>query len=62
MINGQRVAEAKRSLQFSSTTVKEIAYELSFNSPEEFSHFFKKNTNFSPANYRSNFINIGVNI
>lgn len=60
IINGQLVAEAKRSLQFRSCAVKEIAYELNFNSPEQFSHFFKKNTKFSPANYRDQFVNIGV--
>ncbi|WP_207424383.1 helix-turn-helix domain-containing protein [Desertivirga brevis] len=59
IINGQLVAEAKRSLQFSSSPVKEIAYQLNFNSPEQFSHFFKKNTSFSPANYRDQFLNLG---
>jgi AraC family transcriptional activator of pobA len=60
IINGQLIAEAKRSLQFSSTQVKEIAYQLRFSSPEQFSHFFKKNTNFSPASYREYFVSIGV--
>jgi AraC family transcriptional activator of pobA len=59
IINGQLVAEAKRSLQFSSSPVKEIAYLLNFNSPEQFSNFFKKNTNFSPANYRDHFVSMG---
>lgn len=60
IINGQIVAEAKRSLQFSSNPVKEIAYQLNFNTPEQFSHFFKKNTRISPADYRNQFISIGV--
>ncbi len=60
IINGQIVAEAKRFLQFSSNTVKEIAYELSFNTPEQFSHFFKKNTSMSPADYRNQFVNLGM--
>ncbi|MDR3025465.1 helix-turn-helix transcriptional regulator [Chryseobacterium sp.] len=60
IINGQIVAEAKRLLQFSSYTVKEIAYQLNFGTSEQFSHFFKKNTELSPAKYRSNFIHIGV--
>jgi AraC-type DNA-binding domain-containing proteins len=60
IINGQIVAEAKRLLQFSSNTVKEIAYELSFNTPEQFSHFFKKNAETSPADYRTQFISIGT--
>ncbi len=60
IINGQIIAEAKRFLQFSSYAVKEIAYELNFNSSEQFSHFFKKNTKLSPAAYRSQFISIGL--
>ncbi|MDR6461891.1 helix-turn-helix transcriptional regulator [Chryseobacterium sediminis] len=60
IINGQIVAEAKRLLQFSSYTVKEIAYQLNFNTSEQFSHFFKKNTEISPVSYRNNFIHIGV--
>ena len=60
IINGQLIAEAKRSLQFSSSPVKEIAYQLNFNSPEQFSHFFKKNTQFSPLHYRDQFVNIGI--
>ncbi|BAV04891.1 AraC-type DNA-binding protein [Filimonas lacunae] len=59
LITGQIVAEAKRALQFSASPVKEIAYLLNFSSPEQFSHFFKKNTHFSPASYRSQFISIG---
>lgn len=60
LINGHLVAEAKRSLQFSSSPVKEIAYQLNFSSPEQFSHFFKKATSYSPAHYRDQFINLGV--
>ncbi len=60
IINGQIVAEAKRSLQFSSNPVKEIAYQLNFNTPEQFSHFFKTNTKISPADYRNQFVSIGM--
>lgn len=60
IINGQIVAEAKRLLQFSSSTVKEIAYALNFNTPEQFSHFFKKNTTTAPADYRNQFVNISI--
>lgn len=59
IINGQLISEAKRLLQFSSYPVKEIAYALNFSSAEQFSHFFKKNINLSPADYRSQFISIG---
>lgn len=58
IINGQIVAEAKRFLQFSSITVKEIAYKLNFKSSEQLSHFFKKNTKISPLDYRHKFIKI----
>jgi AraC family transcriptional activator of pobA len=60
IINGQLIAEAKRSLQFSSNSIKEIAYQLNFITPEQFSHFFKKNTDFSPLDYRSYFVSIGA--
>jgi AraC-like DNA-binding protein len=60
LINGQLISEAKRSLQFSSLPVKEIAFELNFSSPDQFSHFFKKNAQFSPLDYRTLFINIGA--
>ncbi|NOW93506.1 helix-turn-helix domain-containing protein [Mucilaginibacter sp. SG564] len=60
IINGQIIAEAKRSLQFSSKPVKEIAYHLNFSTPDQFSHFFKKNTLISPNDYRGRFVNIGM--
>ncbi|MEJ5048620.1 helix-turn-helix domain-containing protein [Chryseobacterium culicis] len=60
IINGQIIAEAKRLLQFSAHSVKDIAYQLNFSTSEQFSHFFKKNTEISPANYRSHFIHIGM--
>lgn len=60
LINGQLIAEAKRTLQFSSKPVKEIAYQLNFSSPDQFSHFFKKNTAISPQDYRMRFVNIGI--
>ncbi|MBK1895384.1 AraC family transcriptional regulator [Chryseobacterium paridis] len=59
IIAGQMIAESKRLLQFSARTIKEIAYQLSFSTPEQFSHFFKKQTNTSPLDYRKVFVNIG---
>lgn len=56
LINGQLIAEAKRFLQFSSRPVKEIAYELNFSRPDQFSHFFKKNVMISPYDYRAKFM------
>ncbi|SHG44403.1 AraC-type DNA-binding protein [Pedobacter caeni] len=60
IINGQLIAEAKRNLQFSSKPVKDIAYELNFSSPDQFSHFFKKHTGSSPNDYRLHFVKIGM--
>ena len=60
LINGQIIAEAKRSLQFSADPIKEIAFHLKFSTPEQFSHFFKKNAAVSPQEYRSGFVNIGM--
>jgi AraC family transcriptional regulator, transcriptional activator of pobA len=59
IINGQLIAEAKRNLQFSAAPIKEIAYQLHFSTPEQFSNFFKKIVSASPSDYRSSFVNIG---
>jgi AraC family transcriptional activator of pobA len=60
LINDHLIAEAKRSLQFSSVSVKEISFQLNFSTPEQFSHFFKRNTADSPQKYRTDFVNIGM--
>ncbi|SHL99733.1 AraC family transcriptional regulator [Chitinophaga sp. CF418] len=60
IINGQLVAEAKRMLQFSSKPVKEISYLLNFATPYQFSNFFKKETQLSPNEYRTQFVKIGI--
>ncbi|PSL25421.1 helix-turn-helix domain-containing protein [Chitinophaga ginsengisoli] len=60
IINGQLIAEAKRLLQFSSKPVKEISYLLHFATPYQFSHFFKKETQVSPNEYRTQFVKIGI--
>ncbi|SEA45500.1 helix-turn-helix domain-containing protein [Pedobacter hartonius] len=52
LINSKLMAEAKRYLQFSSNPVKDIAFRLRFSTPEQFSHFFKKNAAQSPQHYR----------
>lgn len=58
LINGQIIAEAKRSLQFSSKPIKEIAFQLNFATPDQFSHFFKKNAQISPQDYRTLFLGL----
>jgi len=59
IINGYLIAEAKRALQFSTKPIKQIAYDLSFATPEQFSQFFKRITHTSPADFRDTFVNIG---
>lgn len=59
IINGHLIAEAKRSLQFSSRAVKDIGYDLNFSTPEQFSHFFKRSTGLSPNEFRNSFVEIG---
>lgn len=46
------ITEAKRLLYFTDLTNKQIAYELGFNEPANFSAFFKKNTNYAPSNFK----------
>jgi len=48
----QLIAEAKRGLQFSSRSIKEIAADLGFSSPYRFSSFFKTYAHQSPMDYR----------
>ena len=43
---------AKRMLYFSDLTSKEIAYELGFDEPSNFTTFFKKQSNSTPAEFR----------
>jgi AraC family transcriptional regulator, transcriptional activator of pobA len=43
-MTGRLMLEAKRKLQFSKLSVKELAYQLGFNDPNYFSRLFKKAT------------------
>lgn len=53
-IQARIITEAKRLLYFTDESNKEIAYELGFNEPANFSAFFKKHTQLSPSNFRKN--------
>ena len=53
-IQSRIITEAKRLLYFSDLSNKEIAYELGFNEPANFSAFFKKHTQLSPSNFKKN--------
>lgn len=51
-IQARIITEAKRLLYFTELSNKEIAYELGFNEPANFSAFFKKHTQLSPSNFK----------
>lgn len=56
-IQARIITEAKRLLYFTDLSNKEIAYELGFNEPANFSAFFKKHTQLSPSNFKKIEIN-----
>lgn len=53
MIQSKITSEAKRMLHFTDLSSKEIAYELGFSEPGNFSTFFKKCTGISPTDFRN---------
>jgi AraC-like DNA-binding protein len=53
-IQARIITEAKRLIYFTELSTKEIAYELGFNEPANFSAFFKKNTKLSPSSFKKN--------
>lgn len=53
-IQARIITEAKRLLYFTDLSNKEIAYELGFNEPANFSAFFKKHTQVSPSSFKKN--------
>lgn len=53
-IQSRIITEAKRLLYFTDLTNKEIAYDLGFNEPANFSAFFKRNTQTSPSSFKNN--------
>jgi AraC-like DNA-binding protein len=52
------ISEAESLLQHTTQTVKEIAYELGFQSSSHFFRFFKRHTGRSPAQYRQFHLNL----
>lgn len=53
-IQARIIIEAKRLLYFTDESNKEIAYELGFTEPANFSAFFKKQTQLSPSDFKNN--------
>ena len=52
IINERRLLEAKRLLKYSDKPIQEIAYELSFNDIQSFSHFFRTRIGQSPSAFK----------
>lgn len=52
LISTKLYIEIARKLQFSSESIKEIAYDLGFSSPYHLSHFFTQSKGLSPQAYR----------
>ncbi len=53
LIRNRIILEAKRYLQYTDKSAKEIAYELGFENPAHFSRFFKKHASSNISNFRS---------
>lgn len=52
LINNCRLTEAKRLLYWTEKSIKEISYELGFESDSYFNRFFKKLTGLTPSDFR----------
>lgn len=48
----KRISEAKELLLLSDLSMTEIAFRIGFKNSQYFSNSFKKNTGFSPKDYR----------
>ncbi|SEJ32834.1 AraC-type DNA-binding protein [Myroides marinus] len=53
LIYQRRVLQAKRLLKSTDLSIKEIAFQLGFIDAPYFTNFFKKHTNLSPSEFRS---------
>ncbi len=51
-IAGRMATEAKSLIQYTDFEIAEIAYQLNFSDPANFGKFFKKQTGFSPSEFR----------
>lgn len=54
IIQNRIIEEAKRLLEFTDKTIKEIAFELGFETCSHFSRFFKRYNKLAPSFYREN--------
>jgi len=53
IIRNEIVLEAKRLLAYSNSNIAEIGYYLKFDDPSYFGRFFKRETNMSPREFRT---------
>ena len=51
-IKDRKLLEAKRLINYSKLTLKEIAYEIGYEDLQSFSRFFKKQEGISPSEYK----------
>jgi AraC-like DNA-binding protein len=58
VIHNRMLLEAKRILLFESTSHKEIAYHLGFDSPATFSQFIKNKTGYNPSELHLHLVSI----
>lgn len=56
LIHNRITLEAKRYLNYTDKTTKEIAFELGFEDVSSFSRFFKRNTGMNISNFKIDFI------
>ena len=54
LIEDRLILEARRLLTFTNLSVKEIAHLLGYKDPSHFSKIFKKNTQTTPQDYKTN--------
>ena len=52
LVHERLILEAKREINFSSRSVKEIAYSLGYKDPAFFNRFFKKKTGVTPLQFK----------
>jgi AraC-like DNA-binding protein len=52
VIQDRRLAEAKRLLAYTDSTVAAVGYELGYDDPNYFTRFFRKQTGISPVKFR----------
>lgn len=52
IIHDRIILEAKRMLFYTDKSIKEISMDLGFEEPTQFNKFFKKNTTFTPLDFK----------